>query len=133
MALLLIFFPGLPSSPSLFFSSRNGSFRRKLHPKLVRSFSVSMSYMLMCIAVFILLGLDEEAHWFVCKSGFQSRCKNLMHVCDNDPGFFNFIDRDSDRKGFVKEVWKRNCFHQALVKGKLFVHQYDLCIVWSRI
>lgn len=42
---LVDLFSGTPFFPFSVFLSRNGSFRRKdqLHPKLVRSFSVSMS------------------------------------------------------------------------------------------
>ena len=73
--------------------------------------------MIMCFVVFTLLGLDEEAHWFVCRSGFQSRCKNLMFGSSKDLGFLKYVDEDNDVEGSVKEVWERNCLQQPLVRG----------------
>lgn len=67
--------------------------------------------------VLVLLGLDEEAHWFVCKSGFQSRCKSLRYESVNDLGFAKYNDRDNDSEGSIKELWERNCLHQPLVRG----------------
>ena len=69
---------------------------------------------LLCLT---LLGLDEGAHWFVCKSGFQSRCKNLMLGSNKDLGFLKYVDEDNDVEGSVKEVWERNCLQQPLVRG----------------
>ena len=70
--------------------------------------------MLLCL---ILLGLDEEAHWFVCKSGFQSRCENLMLGCLKDLGFLKYVDEDNDSERSVKEVWEKNCLQLPLVRG----------------
>ena len=65
----------------------------------------------------ILLGLDEGAHWFVCKSAFQSRCKNLMFGSHKDLGFLKYVDEDIVVEGSVKEVWETNCLQQPLVRG----------------
>ena len=62
-------------------------------------------------------GLDEEAHWFVSKSGFQSRCESLMYESQADLGFVSYNDRDNDRGSSVTELWAKNCFQQALVQG----------------
>lgn len=62
-------------------------------------------------------GLDEEAHWFVSKSGFKSRCESLMYESQTDLGFALYNDGNNDRGSSVTELWTRNCFQQALVRG----------------
>lgn len=65
-----------------------------------------------------IVGLDEEAHWFVCKSGFKSRCESLMYESHQDLGFVMYNEsRDNDRGNTVNETWGRNSLQQALIKG----------------
>lgn len=61
--------------------------------------------------------MDEEAHWFVSKSGFKSRCESLMYESQADLGFVMYNDMDNDRGSSVYELWERNCLQQALVRG----------------
>ena len=64
------------------------------------------------------VGLDEEAHWFVCKSGFKSRCESLMYESHQDLGFVMYNEsRDNDRGSAVNEMWGRNSLQQALIRG----------------
>lgn len=72
-------------------------------------------------------GLDEEAHWFVSKSGFQSRCESLMYESQVDLGFISYNDRDNDRGSSVTELWAKNCFQQALVQDEMDLQHNDYC------
>ena len=62
-------------------------------------------------------GLDEEAHWFVSKTGFKSRCESLMYESQSDLGFVMYNDKDNERGSSIAELWDRNCFQRALVRG----------------
>lgn len=62
-------------------------------------------------------GLDEEAHWFVSKTGFKSRCESLMYESQTDLGFVMYNDKDNERGSSVAELWDRNCLQRGLVRG----------------
>ena len=64
-----------------------------------------------------LLGLDEESHWFVCKSGFKSRCESLVYESWEDLGFVMYRHTNNDRGSSVHEAWKRNMFRSTLIRG----------------
>ena len=65
----------------------------------------------------IWAGLDEEAHWFVCKNGFKSRLESLMHESPQDLGFDVFHGRDHDNYSGVSSLWDKNIIPQFLIRG----------------
>lgn len=64
-------------------------------------------------------GLDEEAHWFVCKNGFKSRLESLMHESPQDLGFDVFHGRDHDNYSGVSNLWDKNVIQQLLVRDEI--------------
>ena len=64
-------------------------------------------------------GLDEEAHWFVCKNGFKARLESLMYENIQDLGFEMYHEHDPDcgNGSDVKDVWERNILQQPLIRG----------------
>ena len=91
--------------------------RTTVHYCLYVSIIDSWNKRVKVLVFFLSSGLDEEAHWFVCKSVFKSRCESLMYESHQDLGFVMYNDRDNERGSSVNELWGRNCLQQALVRG----------------
>lgn len=66
-------------------------------------------------------GLDEEAHWFVCKNGFKARLESLMYENIQDLGFEMYHEHDPDcgNGSDVKDVWERNILQQPLIRDEM--------------
>ena len=70
--------------------------------------------------LFLLAGMDEDAHWLVCKDEFREKCK---HVMPADVIELGFEKRGSvsniGAHNTIQELWHSNSNSSEVPKGLL--------------